>query len=93
MKNWLVIYDIRNEKRLAKIAREVKNYGTRVQQSVFEIIADARAIDKLRKKIRSLMADEDFVVYFDICHEDWQKQLKYGPEEFTIREDKDYEIL
>ncbi|MHB2149031.1 CRISPR-associated endonuclease Cas2 [Calditrichota bacterium LG25] len=78
MSHWLVIYDIRDEKRLQRVARTVKNYGVRAQKSVFELEVDSVQIAKLRKEIQKIIADEDYVVYFNLCEADWQKREKYG---------------
>lgn len=94
MKNWLVIYDIRDEKRLQKVAKVMESYGIRVQKSVFEIIAKPSTINELYHKIEEIInEDEDFVVYFEVCTEDWQKQSKYGPGKFEILENESYNIL
>ena len=79
MKNWLVIYDIRDGKRLVKVSKIVESFGKRVQKSVFEVFADNSTIQKLREKIRETIDDdEDFVVYFEICLKDWHKRERYG---------------
>jgi len=75
---WLIIYDIKNPKRLNRIARIMLNYSIRVQKSVFEAIADSSVISDLRKQVRSIIELEDYVVYFKICDRDWQKREKYG---------------
>ena len=33
---WIVLYDIRNPRRLRRVARLMEGYGQRVQHSVFE---------------------------------------------------------
>jgi CRISPR-associated protein Cas2 len=88
MKHWLVIYDIRDSKRLAKISKKLSSYGTRVQKSVFEIEAPDTVINKLRFNIRKIMHSEDSVVYFDICEKDWQKRIKIG---INLKENVDEE--
>ncbi len=93
MKRWLIIYDIRDPKRLRRVAKTVENYGIRVQKSVFETIADERTIEILRKQLTEIIEEEDFVVYFDICDTDWQKKRKYGPGKFEESEEKSYYIV
>jgi CRISPR-associated protein Cas2 len=94
MKHWLVIYDVRDPKRLRRIAKKMEEYGQRVQKSVFEVEADEKLIDILRSKIRKIIEDEDFVAYFNICERDWQKRMKFGPGDLRMDvEEKPYEIL
>ena len=69
------------------------SYGVRVQKSVFEVEADRKTVDELRRKIKRVMDEEDFVVYFDVCERDWQKKLKYGPQEYEENEEKEFYIL
>lgn len=92
MKHWLVIYDVRDPKRLARIANKMTEYGIRVQQSVFEVEAPEMVIQKLRKHVRELMEKEDYVVYFNICERDWQKRQKFGKQVYRESEPRNYHI-
>jgi len=93
MKNRLVIYDVRDPKRLSKIAKIMLNYGVRVQKSVFEMDIDDKTFGRLRKEIISYMEIEDYVVFFSVCERDWQKRMKFGPEKFEEPNDKPFHIL
>ncbi len=93
MRHWLIIYDIRDPKRLRKVAKMMENYGVRVQKSVFEVEAKDQIIKEMRSKVQALIEEEDFVVYFNLCERDWQKKIKYGPDKFEETDEKDYYIL
>lgn len=93
MKHWLIIYDIRDTKRLAKVAKILESYAVRVQYSVFEAITEKEMIEIIRERVNRIIEDEDFVVYFELCNSDWQKQIKYGPAKYEIYEDKSFHIL
>jgi len=93
MKHWLVIYDIRDSKRLQKVAKKMEGCGFRVQKSVFEVEATAVVIARLRQAINRIIEDEDFVVYFDLCDRCWQKKMKYGPGEFCDHDEKEFYVL
>lgn len=93
MKKWLAIYDICDAKRLRRVAKAMEGHGIRVQKSVFEIEATEVVIARLRRKVAKIMADEDFVVYFDLCQACWQKKMKYGPGPFCELEEKEFHIL
>lgn len=93
MKNWLVIYDITNPRRLQKVAKIMEDYGRRVQNSVFEILTTTRVINELKNRIEGIIRDDDFVVYFELCSADWQKQMKYGPGKYDIMEEREYYIV
>ena len=60
-KHWLIVYDIRDTKRLAKISKCVESYGWRVQKSVFESVASDETIEQLKFRLEKLMdVEEDF---------------------------------
>ena len=93
MKHWLVIYDIRDPKRLQKVAKKMEGHGFRVQKSVFEVEATEVVIARLRQAVRRIIEDEDFVVYFDLCGNCWQKKMKYGPGKFCDLDEKEFYVL
>ena len=90
--HFLVIYDIRNDKRLRKIAKVMENYGIRVQKSVFEMYASNKTLRILRAEVSNIIENEDYVIYFKICEKDWQKREKFGKEVY-VEDIKDYEIF
>ena len=93
MKHWLIIYDIRDVKRLSSIAKIMEGHGVRVQKSVFEAELAVSELDKLRGKIRKRMAAEDSVIFFDVCEADWQKRIKFGVGKYIELDEKSFRIL
>ena len=93
MMNLLIIYDIRDPKRLTRIAKIMIDYGIRVQKSVFEASLDNKSLNRLRRRVKAVMEEEDYVVFFTICERDWQKKIKYGPANFVEPEEKPFLIL
>ena len=78
-KHWLIVYDIRNPKRLAKVEKCMESFAWRIQKSVFESQADDITIGHLKHALERILAmEEDFVLFFEVCERDWQKQEKYG---------------
>ena len=78
-KHWLILYDIRVEKRLVKVASILESYGYRVQKSVFEADAPEYVIKELMTRIEAIIDIEtDFVLFFEICERDWQKKEVFG---------------
>ncbi len=94
MKKWLIIYDIRDIKRLQRVAKVMTNYAVRVQKSVFEAEANEAQIKRIRREVKSVMdVGEDYVVYFSLCEADWQKREKYGPGKYDEGAEKPYYIF
>lgn len=78
-KHFLIVYDIRNTKRLAKISKCVESFAVRVQKSVFETFADDQTISHLKYRLENLMnKEEDFVLFFELCERDFQKKESFG---------------
>ena len=95
-KHWLIVYDIRDTKRLAKISKCVESYGWRVQKSVFESTASDKTIGQLKGRLEKLMnIEEDFVLFFEVCECDFQKKQIFGKniEKGDKITDEDFVIL
>ncbi len=59
----LVSYDVNTEdkdgpRRLARVAKACKNYGQRVQYSVFECSVNEMVLEKLKTKLKSIIKPE-----------------------------------
>ncbi len=66
--NLLVAYDIADPKRLQRIAKIMKDYGLRVQRSIFEVEATPALFAELRRRTETAMDPaEDGVKYFPAC--------------------------
>ena len=68
MMNVIVAYDIANPKRLARVAKIVKDYGHRVQKSIFEVKITKAKLKQLKSRIeREIVPEEDGVKYIFLC--------------------------
>lgn len=77
-KRWLIVYDIRDVRRLAKVEKCVSSYGWRVQKSVFEADADESVILSLKARLLDIIEPVDFVLFLPVCERDWQKRSPHG---------------
>ncbi len=63
-----ISYDIVDNRRRAKVAKVLLDYGHRVQKSVFECDLDDGRFLKLKGKLESLIDwEEDSVRYYFLC--------------------------
>ncbi|MEW6525967.1 MAG: CRISPR-associated endonuclease Cas2 [Spirochaetota bacterium] len=92
METWLVIYDIRDEKRLRRIAKIMEQYGVRVQKSVFEAMCSQETIARMRKEAKTILEKEDSLIIIPLCARCWQKKKQYGVTTQGIGEYKQYYI-
>ena len=96
VKHWLIVYDIRDTKRLAKVSKCMESYAWRIQKSVFESSATTETIGRLKRELERIIdAEEDFILFFEICERDFQKKEKFGKTNNQNDKiiDEDYAIL
>jgi CRISPR-associated protein Cas2 len=64
----VVSYDVRSDRRRVRLAKALKDYGTRVQFSVFECLVDQAQAERLRTKVSRLIDEEqDSVRFYILC--------------------------
>lgn len=65
---YLVCYDICSEKRRYEVKKTLKDYGIRVQYSVFECDLTIYEFNKLRQKLKEIISpDVDSVRFYSLC--------------------------
>ena len=78
----LVTYDVNTEteagkKRLNKVAKQCKNYGQRVQNSVFECILDPARLKLLQNKLEMIIDMEKDSIRYYYLGDDWRNRVKH----------------
>lgn len=64
----IVAYDIADPRRLNRVAKVIKDYGTRVQKSIFEVDVDDKRFMEMKRRAEAEMdLEEDGVKYFPLC--------------------------
>jgi CRISPR-associated protein Cas2 len=88
----LVTFDVRDSKRLQRVARELGNFGIRVQKSVFECHLDEEELKELQKRLAHLIdVEQDEVRYYQLCQKDVEKIRIDG--QGKVSQDYDYMIV
>lgn len=65
---YLVCYDIRDARRLRKVAKHVEGYGTRMQYSVFRCWLSPQQLQRLRWELtQDFVKPEDDVLFIPLC--------------------------
>ena len=68
----VITYDVNTEtaegrKRLRRVAKHCVNYGQRVQNSVFECVADAASMVKIKAELLGMIdPDKDSLRFYDL---------------------------
>ena len=63
----VVSYDISCNKRRKRARNLLKSYGDPVQRSVFECPLDQERLSALKKEIKTVIDDDDSVIYYPLC--------------------------
>ncbi len=67
-KFFVMVYDIPNDKRRARLAKLLESLGERVQYSVFELYLTQAELEKLVKRMQKFMdKKEDAVRIYSLC--------------------------
>jgi CRISPR-associated protein Cas2 len=88
----VVSYDVPDDRRRTRLARILKDFGERVQYSVFECRLDERALQTLRLRITRLIdPQEDSLRIYHLCLECDRRLETVGTAKRT--EDPDLYVL
>ena len=64
----VIAYDTPDDKRRAKIAKTLKNFGFRTQLSVFEAILTQQELEKLIDKLKNIQDEQqDSIRIYPLC--------------------------
>ena len=88
----IISYDITDDKKRTRLAKKLRDFGKRVQKSVFEADITDEELSKLEKLLAEIeMEKEESIRLYRVC-EACKKLIKiWGTGEVT--EDKDYYIV
>jgi len=91
--NMVIAYDIAHPRRLNRISRIMKDYGMRVQKSIFIADLDALQFAQMRNRVEHAMElAEDAVKYFPLCDRCSDTLIAVGREAHEY-EDRPFVIL
>lgn len=84
---FVVTYDVVCDRRRNRIANTLKDYGTRVQYSVFECLLGREKFEEMVGKLKGLIEEEDSLRVYDLCAGCERKISVYGRGEVTRDEE------
>lgn len=89
---YLVSYDIEDNKIRNKIAKQLENYGYRVQYSVFECRITQKRFHELYEKLATLMEEEigGNIRFYHICENCSKKIVTMG---IATQRDDDSDVI
>lgn len=91
---YLISYDISNDRKRAKVAKVMEDYGRRVQYSVFECILDRVKYEELYGKLLELLKEEELasVRIYNLCEKCRQRTMVIGIEDTKPEPEEVYVI-
>jgi len=85
----VIAYDITDDKIRQSVSSELKNYGMRVQKSLFECYLDHKQFKGLKDSLEALIdLNSDHIRFYHICKKDQNRVEIDGVR--TIYKDEDY---
>lgn len=63
----VVAYDMADDRRRLNLVKRLKDYGFRVQYSVFECDLDENLIKKLLSELPALLVEDDSLRFYFVC--------------------------
>ncbi len=89
---YVVSYDIPDDRRRTEVHDTLKNYGARVQYSVFECNLEPTQLLELKERLASLVVSkEDNLRYYRLCRDCLEQTVVIGERPLTT--DPDYWIV
>jgi CRISPR-associated protein Cas2 len=89
---YVICYDIADERRRSHVAEFLKNFGPRIQESVFCAHLDEALAAKMIEKLPALIDEHlDSVHVFVLCNACERKAQAFGVAQLPV--DRDYYIL
>jgi len=74
----VISYDISDDSKRNKVSDLLKNYGQRVQYSVFECRLDDKTFDKLLITLKTFVDSNDSIRVYQICEDCLKKVIIIG---------------
>lgn len=81
MSLYIASYDIADDRRRTRVARLLLQYGTRIQQSVYELFLDPAELPEFRGELGVLLSVRDHFTLFPVDERgtratlSWQREL------------------
>lgn len=85
---YVVSYDVTDDDRRHHVHDELRNFGTRVQYSVFECDLDGAQLAELRRRLGSLIdPKEDSLRYYRLCKDCLAQTVLVGGQPLNLAPD------
>lgn len=90
---YLVAYDVRDPRRLKKVAKHLKGYGVRIQFSIFRCRMNDRERERLGWELKRLMEPEDRLLVIGLCDRCSDRVRRVNPDAEWPEDPPAFEIV
>lgn len=90
---YLVSYDIRDPRRLQRVAKHLLGYGHRIQYSIFRCRLNARQLERLKWELAGMLAAEDDMMYIGLCDACVARVSDHNPSQAWPTESSTHQIV
>ena len=90
---YLVAYDIREPRRLKKVAKHLKGYGSRIQYSIFRCRMGDRERERLKWELKRLMELEDNLLIVGLCSRCADRVIRVNSDASWAKDPPTFEIV
>ncbi len=90
---YLVCYDIRDPRRLQRVARHLSGYGQRIQYSIFRCRLNTRQLERLKWELTGIITAEDDMMYIGLCDRCVARLADHNPSEMWPTEISTHQIV
>lgn len=88
---YVICYDISDDRRRDRVVSTLKDYGQRVEYSVFVANLDEELGAEMRERVKALLEPEDRAHVFVLCEACVKRTLTFG--EASVPADPDYYVV
>ena len=75
---YIIAYDIGDDRRRTKVLSALKDFGFPVQFSVVECDLDGRDLARLKERLLPLIGRRDKLVFYPLCQNCWLRAERIG---------------
>lgn len=91
---YIITYDIEEDRDRNKIMKILKDYGNRLQYSVYQCNLDEKNLMALVKKLQKrLRSQNDSIIVFKLCNKCYSEIRMYGSKKEILSRDDDDVII
>ncbi len=83
----LVVYDIKDDKKRYKLAKNLLRFGTRTQKSVFEALVSEKELKEIEKLAKKYSSKKDIVTVYILKERHYREAVRFGDVEYLEIDD------